>query len=115
MSLSDQELLEVNSLCQALADGAATEAQRVQLNRWLSESEDARRFYVRMMTLGAGLYDCASEMQADAPDFRVPSIKRPPAWVWALASLAAAAVVLLAFRFGMEKGAARPSDGGVIA
>jgi hypothetical protein len=115
MSLSDQELLEVNSLCQALADEAATETQRAELNRWLSESEDARRFYVRMMTLGAGLYDCASEMQADAPDFRWPSIKRPPAWVWALASLAAAAVILLAFRFGMENGGAGRSDGGLSA
>ena len=115
MSLSDPELLEVNSLCQALADGAATEAERAQLNHWLSESEDARRFYVQMMTLCAGLHDCASEMQADAPDFRLPRFKKPPAWVWALASLAAAAVVLLAFRFGMEKGGAVSSEIGFIA
>jgi hypothetical protein len=111
MSLSDPELLEVNSLCQALADGAASEAQRAQLNRWLSESEDARRFYVRMMALSADLYDCASEMQSEAPDLRVLPKPRVSAWGWALSTLAAAALVLLAFHFGMEHGNSGGSTG----
>ena len=114
MSLSDRELLEVNNLCQALADGAATETQRAELNRWLCDSEDARRFYVRMMAISAGLCDCASEMQAEAPDLQIlPSWKRGvSAWVWALSTLAAAAVVCLAFRFGMERGGAGASEAG---
>jgi Concanavalin A-like lectin/glucanases superfamily/FecR protein len=118
MSLSDRDLLEVNSLCQALADGAATEAERSKLNRWLSESEDARGFYVRMMALSAALYDCAGEMQAEAPDIRALPAARPKisAWVWALSGLAAAAVVLLAFHFGMENGGANSGgEAGFIA
>ena len=68
MSLPDDELLELNALCNALIDGVITEADRERLEKMLAASDDARRFYVRAMTLSASLFDYAGEMQSDAPD-----------------------------------------------
>ena len=73
MNLPDDELLELNALCNALIDGAITDAERARLEQTLAASDDARRFYVRTMTLSAGLFDYAGEMQADAPDVGQPS------------------------------------------
>ncbi len=100
MSLPDQDLLELNALCNALADGAITEAERTRLEEMLAASDDARRFYVRAMALSASLFDYAGEMQADAPDLPARRIVRVPAWAWTLGSLAAAACVALAFWLG---------------
>ena len=68
MSLSDQEQLELHALCDALADGVISEAQRSRLERWLASSEEARRGYVRVMALSASLMEYAGDMQAEAPD-----------------------------------------------
>ena len=100
MSLPDHELLELNALCNALADGASTDAERARLEEMLAASEDARRFYVRALALSASLFDYAGEMQADAPDLPAKRIVRVPAWAWTLGSLAAAACVVLAFWLG---------------
>ena len=100
MSLPDHELLELNALCNALADGAITGAERARLEEMLAASGDARRFYVRAMALSASLFDYAGEMQADAPDLSARRIVRVPAWAWTLGSLAAAACVVLAFWLG---------------
>ena len=102
MSLSDQDRLEVHALCDALADGVLTETQRARLEQWLATSEEARRCYVQAMALSASLMEYAGEMQADAPDAPVINpaerpILRPAAWIWTLGSLAAAAVLVLAF------------------
>ena len=100
MSLPDHELLELNALCNALADGAITGPERARLEEMLAASDDARRFYVRSMALSASLFDYAGEMQADAPDRPARRIVRVPAWAWAVGSLAAAACVALAFWLG---------------
>lgn len=112
MNLSDKELLSLNSLCQAAADGIATEAQLSELNRCLSDSEEARQYYVRVMSLCASLHDHAGEMQAEAPEFSpaFPTPARSYAWAWTLAGLAAAALVMLAFRVGMRTGERNPQD-----
>src|SRR6187402_1522523 len=99
MNLTDAEILELGSLCQALEDQRLSETERLRLEGWLASSEEARRFYVRAMALSSSLMDYAGEMQAEAPD-QVPSerrITRPPAWVWLAGALAAAAMVTLAF------------------
>ena len=117
MSLSDRELLNLNSLCQAVADGIATEPQLSELNRCLSGSDEARRFYVRMMSLCASLRDHAGEMQADAPEY-APAFRAPPrsyAWAWTLAGLAAAALIMLSFRFGVQTGGGSHSDSASVS
>ena len=100
MSLPDHDLLELNALCHALADGASTATERARLEEMLAASDDARRFYVRAMALSASLFDYAGEMQADAPDLPARRIGRVPAWAWTAGSLAAAACVALAFWLG---------------
>ena len=100
MNLPDDELLELNALCNALIDGASTEAERTRLEKMLAASDDARRFYVRTMTLSASLFGYASEMQADAPEVSAKRVVQVPAWVWTVGSLAAAACVVLALWLG---------------
>jgi ferric-dicitrate binding protein FerR (iron transport regulator) len=68
MSLSDRETLELNELCGAVTDGTLTAAQRARLERWLVESEEARRHYVRMLGQSASLHAYAAENHAEAPD-----------------------------------------------
>ena len=102
MSLPDDELLELNALCNALIDVAIPDTERARLEQMLAASEDARRFYVRAMTLSASLFDYAGEMQGDAPEVAVQRIVRVPKWVWTAGSLAAAACVALAFWLGGE-------------
>jgi len=89
MRLPDDQLLELNALCHALIDGAITDAERARLEEMLASSANARRFYVRAMTLSASLFDFAGEMQCDAPDVgqasslsesdRHPSLSSPAA------------------------------------
>jgi hypothetical protein len=93
MSLSDNEILELNELCNALVDGVITERQSERLSQWLSVSEDARQFYLRSMGLSASLISYASEMQSEAPDAAPPSRARVHLLYWILAPLAAAACV----------------------
>jgi ferric-dicitrate binding protein FerR (iron transport regulator) len=97
MSLTDQETLELNELCNAVVDGTLTDAQRARLTEWLAASELARHYYVRAMALSASLCSYASEMQVEAPD-AVPSRKILHLGVgsW-LGYLAAAACLVLAF------------------
>jgi ferric-dicitrate binding protein FerR (iron transport regulator) len=105
MSLNDSELLELNALCNALVDGVMTSAEKARLEQMLRTSEEARRFYVRALTLSSSLMQYAGEMQSDAPD--IPAIQsrivRPAAWVWTLGSMAAAAAIVLAFWLGWSK------------
>src|SRR5271166_1147012 len=68
MSLSDREILELNELCNALADGTITASQKDLLASRLAASEEARRFYIRVMGLCASLHYYASEMQSEAAD-----------------------------------------------
>ncbi len=100
MSLSDQELLELHELCNAVADHSISPADHARLSEWLRNSEEARRIYIRSMALSASLFHYAGEMMAEAPDAPKPSrfqrILRPAVW-WIAAPLAAAAVLVLAF------------------
>jgi hypothetical protein len=96
MNLSDNEILELNALCNALVDGTLTEAQKIRLSDWLAASEPARRYYIRAMGLSASLYSYASEMQVEAPDAAPPArIIRLGVGSW-LGFLAAAACVVFA-------------------
>jgi len=112
VSLTDQERLELHALCDALVDAATTDAQRARLEEWLATSEEARRCYVRALALSASLMDYAGEMQAEAPDAPPGSgrVIRPATWVWALGSLAAAAVVVLAFWLGAAQQLSGPDE-----
>lgn len=102
MSLGDSELLELNVLCNALVDGIITDAEKSRLEEMLRTSEEARRFYVRALSLSSSLMQYAGEMQADAPDIPLAEsrVVRPAAWIWKLGSLAAAAAIVLAFWLG---------------
>ncbi len=97
--LSDKEILELNALCNALVDGALTDAQRVRLGEWLARSEEARKFYVRAMTLSASLLHYASEMHADQPDKVSVPAGRMSSWLWWMSPLAAAACMAVVFWF----------------
>ena len=68
MSLTDREMLELNELCDAVVEGALTNAQRTRLETWLAANDDARRYYVRAMDLSASLGRYASEMQMGPAD-----------------------------------------------
>src|SRR5437868_13069459 len=73
MTLSDRQILELNELCDVLVEGTATGAQRARLEQLLSETEDARKYYVQATDLSASLSHYAGEMQmedADAPASR---------------------------------------------
>lgn len=63
--LTDQEILELNELCGALADENITDAQRARLEQLLDASEDARRYYVRAMGQSASLHTYAAETQTE--------------------------------------------------
>jgi hypothetical protein len=106
MNLPDRELLELNELCQALIDGAISDADRARLEKWLASSEEARRFYVRTMALSASLYEYAGEMQSEAPEPRpIPANERPARGLrWTIGSLAAAAMLMLGLWFGQHAG-----------
>ncbi len=96
MKLADPEILELTELCNALADGTLTEAQRLRLAEKLAASEEARRFYVRFAGLSASLCQYAGEMRAEAPDAVRPFWRRPVLG-WGAAALAAAAAALAVF------------------
>jgi hypothetical protein len=98
MNLTDQETLELGSLCDAVVDGTLTEAQQHQLTTWLATSQEARQFYVRTLSLSASLYTYASETLANSPDEVWVPIEQPnsSAWKW-IAPLALAASLVLAF------------------
>jgi hypothetical protein len=99
MNLSDNEILELNELCNALVDGTLTQVQKQRLTQWLAASESARQYYIRAMGLSASLCSYASEMQVEAPD-AVPARKIIPLSVgsW-LGLLSAAACAVLALYF----------------
>lgn len=103
MSLSDSELLELNELSNALVDHRITAEQRERLSQMLARSADARRFYVRAMSLSASLFDYAGEMIAEEPDAKIVPLGKPRTTFWWWGSLAAAAAVALAFWLGEKR------------
>jgi ferric-dicitrate binding protein FerR (iron transport regulator) len=99
--LTDKEILNLHTLCNAVVDGTITEAQKVELSRWLRTSRSARQLYIRTMGLSASLYSYASEMQAEAPDAYRPQQRPQPSLMailfqW-LAPLAATTAIALFF------------------
>jgi hypothetical protein len=70
MNLDDRDILELNQLCDATIEGTANAAQRARLEQLLSESEDARAYYVKMADLSASLSHYAGEMQMEEADGR---------------------------------------------
>ena len=98
MNLNDKEILELNDLCNGLADGTLSEKQKKRLCDWLAASEEARRYYIRAASLSASLASYASEMQVEAPDAATsPGLLRTILW-W-LSPLTAAALVILSIWF----------------
>jgi len=63
--LTDSELLELNELCGALADDTLADPRRARLSELLATGEEARRYYVRAMSLSASLHTYAAETHAD--------------------------------------------------
>src|SRR5437763_323533 len=96
MNLTDKEILELGALCDAIIDGTLTEKQQARLSRWLAGSDEARRYYVRVMALSASLYTYASEMQVEAPDEGVLAKILHLGSSWGLGLVAAAASVMFA-------------------
>ena len=97
MNLTDTETLELNELCNRLIDGTITESQKARLSSWLAASEEARRYYVRAMSLSASLCSYASEMQVEAPDAAPASkiLQLGAGWWFGSLAAAAAAVALV--------------------
>jgi ferric-dicitrate binding protein FerR (iron transport regulator) len=95
--MNDAELLELNELCNALADDRLTDAQRARLNLRLAGSEEARRFYVRFTGLSSSLGSYAAELQTEQKE-KPRIIPFPQAVWWSLGALAAA--IALAMIFG---------------
>jgi hypothetical protein len=110
MKLSDQEIIDLSALCDALVDGRITEKEKARLGSWLAESEEARKYYIRAMGLSASLFTYASETQLEAAD----ALPRPSkviylARTWWIASLAAAAsITLLVWNFARSGAGDKP-------
>lgn len=68
MTLDDREILELDQLCDVTIEGTANGAQRSRLEQLLSESNDARQYYVKAADLSASLSHYAAEMQMEEPD-----------------------------------------------
>ena len=102
MNLTDPEVLELNEHCGAVVDGTLTDAQRVRLARWLKESAEARRHYVRALGQSASLLSYAAEVHAEAPDapVRWAKVWRFSLWWTAVLPAAAALVIGLFFTLG---------------
>jgi ferric-dicitrate binding protein FerR (iron transport regulator) len=97
--LTDKEILELTELCSALADETLTDQQKARLERFLSTSEEARRFYVQATGLSSSLYSYAAEMQTGERDAAPARTNILRAW-WVTGFLAAAAAaVAMMFRF----------------
>lgn len=94
MNLTDQEIIELNELCSAVADNRLTDGQRERLGTWLAASEAARRYYVSSLSLSASLHVYSSEMHVEPAPPRLLTSWR---WAWVGGSLAAAAAVVLVF------------------
>jgi ferric-dicitrate binding protein FerR (iron transport regulator) len=105
MNLTDKDVLELSALCDAVVDGTLTEKQQARLSNWLASSEEARRFYVRALSLSASLYTYASEMQVEAPDAvpRSRILRLGPTWGFGLLA-AAASLVFALWLFSMRAG-----------
>ncbi|HSH93340.1 MAG TPA: FecR family protein, partial [Roseimicrobium sp.] len=89
--MSNDEIIELTTLCSALADGTLTAAQKERLNALLRESEEARQFHVRYTDLSASLYSYAAEMQSEAPTAKIVQSGIP----WRTTLLAVAAMAML--------------------
>lgn len=91
--MNDNERVELNELISALNDGRATTADQRRLEEMLAASEEARRFYVRSMSMSASLFEYSGEMQSERPE--PANVIRVFSWSrWAAPLAAAAAVVL---------------------
>ena len=116
MNLTDQEILELNELCGAVVDGSLTEAHQARLGRWLQDSVEARRHYVRALGQSASLHRYAAELHTDAPDapVRLTNLFRFSLWWTAVVPAAAALVIGLFYVLstGIDEASsiARPSD-----
>src|SRR5918993_2797538 len=93
MTLTDDDILELNDLCNALVDGTITERQQAQLSQWLASSGEARELYVRTMGLSASLHLHAAEMQTGEPEPH-PAEPSRTAHPWRIAGLLAAAACI---------------------
>jgi ferric-dicitrate binding protein FerR (iron transport regulator) len=118
MNLTDQDILELNELCNSLVDGTLSAAQKSRLAHWLESSEDARRFYVRAMGLSASLFSYASEMQTAEPEAPVPlPLLFRGGWRqwWPFGAVAAAASIALLLWFAMPQQKAAVTAPTIIA
>ena len=68
MSLSDQEILELHELLDALVENNLAGERRKRLEEWLAESDAARRHYVRFMDMSSSLCSYAEERLSDEDD-----------------------------------------------
>lgn len=116
MNLTDNDILELNELCNALVEETISETQKSRLLHWLSTSAEAREFYVRAVGLSASLFSYASEMQTEELAVPAPAGNLIVLWRWAVGALAAAAAIVLLFWFnplpkrGHIPTAAQPSE-----
>jgi hypothetical protein len=102
--MNDPEILELQTLCNGLIEGVLSEEQKRRLEAMLSESEQARRFYVRAMALSSSLFEYAAEMQVEAPDKSATSGRLPFPFARVIGpALALAAAVVLALWIPLQR------------
>jgi ferric-dicitrate binding protein FerR (iron transport regulator) len=101
MSLSDQEILELHELLDALVENNLAGERFRRLEDWLTESEAARRYYVRFMEMSAGLSHYAEERLSDedVDDHESPDQDEGKLIRFVRPLLAVAAVLALGFLF----------------
>ena len=113
MNLSDNEILEINELCNAVVDETVIDKQRERLSELLRTSLDARQFYVRAMGLSASLHSYAAEMQMESPDGVAPAtLHRRGKWMSMFFALAALVMLVIWLKFPHRE---LPHDAPVVA
>ena len=64
MTLSDKEIIELNDLCDRLVENNLSFDKRKRLESWLTQSAEARKFYVSYMDMSVSLGYFADESLA---------------------------------------------------
>lgn len=95
-TLTDNERLELEVLCSAMADGNITSVERERLEKCIVQNKAAAEFYVRYMGLSASLREYAGETQSEGNVIPFPQDHSSKRWWWAVAAVAAVAVALIA-------------------
>ena len=63
--LTDQEILELHDLLDALVENNLPKDKFIRLENWISDNEDVRRIYIEFLDMSSSLHHYAEELIGD--------------------------------------------------